>query len=181
MKPLILVIALVTACGSDSSNNQPAPQTAQQAAAPTPHSLAVTAMADLPVCDEAHNQQLVYVLDAKEFHTCQAGAWVKIDMTPPVDLVAEAKAVHNALKSIVLGQSWDSVPANAKAALLGDKATVEDDPVNHCGAAVKVYRLLGYGPEEHRFSYSLRISGGAVSTICEFVADTPTCASVPCP
>lgn len=180
MKSLLFAITLLTACGSDSSDNQPAPQTAQQAAAPTPHSLAVTAMADLPVCDEAHNQQLVYVLDAKEFHTCQAGAWVKIDMTPPVDLVAEAKAVHNALKSIALGQSWDSVPANAKAALLSDKATVKDDST-HCGAARKSHTIIGYGTEEYKFNYALYTSGGAVVGICEWAGATPTCTSVPCP
>lgn len=89
---IIILAALLTACGTDSNNDSGTPpvtaagqrtQTADEPARDPLQALAINTMAELPACDATRDRQLVYVMETKQFQTCSAGAWTVIDITGP--------------------------------------------------------------------------------------------------
>ena len=74
----LILISLITACGTDEKkqapNQTPADNPKQQSST---MSLAVNA-SDIPECSDSNKNQLIYVTDLKQFQTCDT-AWVVIE------------------------------------------------------------------------------------------------------
>ncbi len=89
MYKYLFLISLITACGTDEKkqapNQTPADNPKQQSST---MSLAVNA-SDIPECSDSNKNQLIYVLDLKEFQSCNV-TWQKIE-TPAVAAVAKSK------------------------------------------------------------------------------------------
>lgn len=128
----LLPLLLVAGCGRDNDNDGPAPApqaapveepTETPADVPTvalPTSLAINSLAELPTCDAARNQQLVYVLDAKQFQTCQAGAWVVVEIQAPAPVApgVDLNRLRNAILTIQPGQTLETMLPETKEYLL---------------------------------------------------------------
>ncbi len=99
MKAYVLCIGVVlVGCGADDENESSTPPIQQ-------YSMALATEAELPACDAAHDKQLVYITETKEFQTCQAGAWAKVELPTPEPVAesvdpAEVNLVKNALATI---------------------------------------------------------------------------------
>lgn len=182
MRILPLVLLTAIGCGSDKDNNDPQPApiagpeadptespedvAKQQAEMPT--SLAIATVAELPACDAARNQQLVYVLDAKQFQTCQAGAWVVVEITvPKPDL--DVNRLHNAIMSIQIGQTLENMIPEAREYLL---ALGEKDIVS---ASVYNFVLISDATADREcnrvFHYTVRFVNNIVDSVHDACAD----------
>lgn len=76
----LVLFVFLASCGSDKNDtSDEAPVAATNESQP-PVSLAIQTTTELPACDEVTRQQLVYIMDIKQFQTCQDGAWVQIDV-----------------------------------------------------------------------------------------------------
>ena len=77
-----LIFLLIVGCGTDKKENSQAPAVAPDQISPkqesTNTSLAINA-SDIPECSDSNKNQLIYVLDLKEFQTCNV-TWQKIEM-----------------------------------------------------------------------------------------------------
>jgi hypothetical protein len=174
---LYKVVSLVTglalaACGSGGSgggSDSPAPNTPVEEpkdttdksptdTQATPYSMALATAADLPACDEAHEKQLVYLLAEKQFQTCQAGAWVVIEIEAP-EPELDLNRLHNAIMAIQVGDTLDDMIPEAREYLLslGKKTDIN--------ATTFEYRLLGPVAEndcERAYHYSVKFQNNAV-------------------
>lgn len=84
---MLLLLALVTACGQDdkaavSAQPTPAPAPVVVVATPSPsyHSMAVADAEALPPCTADADGWLVYVRATAELEACEAGAWTVVPM-----------------------------------------------------------------------------------------------------
>ncbi len=86
MKTLLILALILQACGKDdnkttNSKSEPTTPTSSKTAAVA---MAISSIADLPVCSASNNYQLVYVQTEKKFFTCNAVSWTAIDIAGPV-------------------------------------------------------------------------------------------------
>ncbi len=122
MRTYVACIALtLTACGGsddDSPTAAPAPA--------APYSIALATVEELPACDADHDKQLVYILATKEFQTCQAGAWAKVEIAVPAAPVdpAEVNLAKNLMATIKVDDTLDTMLPEARELVLsGTKGT----------------------------------------------------------
>lgn len=74
--PTAALSLALSACGSGGSSNQ----SSAPAAASPQMTMALDSSASLPACDDTHENQLVYLMDVKEFKSCKSGSWVSIEI-----------------------------------------------------------------------------------------------------
>lgn len=92
---LMLFVTVFTAnCGADNSSKDPnkgdkdgsatiVPQVKVDSAKDSSnytYSQLVDTLADLPVCDDTHERQLVYVVETSEFEACSKTVWTIVDI-----------------------------------------------------------------------------------------------------
>lgn len=80
---LIALFLGLTGCGTapDHQATAPAPVgSVESAPVEAVRSIALATLADLPACTEANDRALAYVMESRQFLTCQGGAWVEIDV-----------------------------------------------------------------------------------------------------
>ncbi len=132
MRQFILCTLVLTACGSDAHHNNAAPVAADPTEQPidsqpapdehpiasVPYSMALATAADLPACDAAHDKQLVYVLDTKQFQTCQAGAWAAVEIAAPTAKL-DLTTAQNLLSTIKPRVLMSDILPEVRAVLLG--------------------------------------------------------------
>lgn len=99
MKPkaIIPIVLVLAGCGSSAQHGGASNQApADNPPAPTSNeplqSMAVADTSQLPTCDAAHSQELVYVKSSKQFQTCDGSAWSAIDVTGPAGPKGDAGA-----------------------------------------------------------------------------------------
>lgn len=170
---LVLVLGMV-ACGSkddgDDSKDTTAAQQQKQGELPAnvPTSMAIATLADLPVCDDSRHQQLIYVLETKEFQTCQHTVWqvvvIGADAATP-----NYQVELNTLNTIKLGDKLTDMTPEARALLTGDftkheKLAASTDDCNPALAGDS-YDILIRGDEALTYSFSVDIRGGNVVSV----------------
>jgi hypothetical protein len=180
MRPtLVFVLFLAAACGTeskksgggDSAPEQPAPADPQQQVqqqdpapeSPVPYSLAVATATALPPCDEAHNQQLVYVMDTKQFQTCQGGAWQVVEITAAAPKPS-GQEIYNKLQTIVPDQMLDDMRPEVRAVLLSDLFKPETRTFR-CGGDATMYVGGKIDTGDHTYEFSILVQAGRVDAI----------------
>ena len=186
----IILCTLLAGCGSSNKSDndspaQPQPEQQKQAApiAVIPQSMAIADAAALPACDEAHNQQLVYVLADKQFQTCQAGAWQVIDIAPPAPKQSVADVVA-ALGSFVLLKPIAEQDPRAQAllgakyvttkALTADTDTCNAPHTDKDGTEYSGPNSPGYTDGASGVIFSIEVRAGVVTNIFYKVDDKPS-------
>lgn len=193
---LILAALMVAACGTDS-NDDGAPvatngkQTQQGTGpdgAPELISLAINTMADLPTCDASREQQLVYVMETKQFQTCHAGSWAVIDITgpagaqgaagakgdtgaagaagkdAPTPAAPTAREMYIALLTINAGNEVGALSAAAQA-LLSGSSTTSGTVNNFCSTNAATRYLRTVTDSSGYFEMSVTVYQGKVYVI----------------
>jgi hypothetical protein len=176
MRITAILLLVAVGCGTDKDSNDSAPAPEQQSVADetapesqaVPYSMALASAAELPPCDEAHNQQLVYLLDSKEFQTCQAGAWQVVEIQAPEPAGPALVEVKNLLSTIQLKDKMADIVPEARALLLGKLATHTTDTHDDCSPALPADI---YDVHLDDYDYRAIFRGGVVDTICDGDAD----------
>jgi hypothetical protein len=163
---VLILYAACTGCGADSDGES------ENAAPTTPYSMALDSAAELPPCDDAHDKQLVYVLATKEFQTCQAGAWVKVEMAAPTASTpadpAEVNRVKNAIATIKVGDTLETMLPDARAVVLsGTKVGSGDATTGDDTYTISKYDGATGGTKLYYYTVTIERSNGQVSHIYE--------------
>lgn len=167
---LVLYALQLAACGSDrdaspepavpvEENTQVTDPTARGQEPPpaTSYSMAMKA-AELPACDAAHDRQLVYLLDTKQFQTCQSGTWQVVEITTPAPVLDKTR-LANSIGAIQVGQTLSEMIPEAREYLL-TLATVEP------AGAGKEYAIVGTDDDfacEYYYAVKLDAAGKVVN------------------
>lgn len=173
-------VSCLVGCGSkdddtsDKDDKESNTVTDRQYPAGLPTSMAIATLAELPVCDDTRHQQLVYVMETKEFQTCQHTVWTVIDMTPPAAPV-DYQAQFNALTSIQLGDKLTDMVPEARTLLLSSAFTHETLKASTDECSVKLagdsYDGLVIGDDTFKYSFALILRGGKVVFISAEIGD----------
>jgi len=178
MRLAIVLVAGLAACGTDDKSDSPAgnpepesttqdPQAPADEPAPqpqaVPYSMALDSAAALPVCDTAHDKQLVYLLTERKFVTCQVPNWQAVEIVAP-EPAPNLAAIKNALATIELGTPLTEVLPEARAVLLGEHAEHSEDDNDSCNPKLPGddYTVLLEG-----WYYSATVRAGIVESICQ--------------
>lgn len=175
---LVLVLGMV-GCGkdNDSGDKDGSEQQVQkqgELSAGVPASLAIATLAELPACDDTRHQQLIYVMETKEFQTCQHNVWQVVTIEAPAAKV-DYQAQYNALTSIQLGDKLTDMVPEAKNLLLSSAFTHEEMKASTDECSVKLagdtYDGFLIGDDTFKYSFSLILRGGKVVYISTTVGD----------
>lgn len=154
----LLLVLVLAACGGEEKSPAPAAQapTPAPAVEPTPSvvkptllSLAINTAAELPACNADNNRQLVYVVETKEFQTCQSGAWVKIEIGMPAPVGLSDAQVRDGLIAVGVGSKLIDIPETlrSKLELIASSASSKPHACHKDARQPQEWATYRFGPE----------------------------------